>query len=62
MTMVDFLVWVFIAASLAFSGDGLIARGKTRNARDLGRWLYDFSGAMLLVAVVVLWSMAGGAR
>ncbi|MBQ1576612.1 MAG: hypothetical protein IIZ83_06595 [Oscillospiraceae bacterium] len=54
MTMWYFLVWSFCAASLAFAGDGLESRSGSANLRDLGRVLFAFSGAMLMVQAVVI--------
>lgn len=48
------LLWMWIAASLAFAGDGLIAQGATRNRQDVGRVLFAFSGSMLLTAIVAI--------
>lgn len=52
------LLWMWIAASLAFAGDGLISQGKTRTCQDCGNVLFAFSGSMLLVAIVAIFRLA----
>ena len=49
-----FLIWMWIAASLAFIGDGLSARAKRRWVRELGNVLFMASFAMLVIAIVAI--------
>lgn len=54
MEAFDLLLWMWAACALCFVGDGLMYQGKSRNAKDLGRVLYCFSGAMLVIAIVAI--------
>ena len=54
MTVFDFLIWMWFAASLGMLGDGLSARAKRRWAVELGNVLFMASFAMLVIAIVAI--------
>lgn len=54
MRIFNLLVWMWIAASLAFIGDGLSARAKRRWVREAGNVLFAVSFAMLVIAIVAI--------
>lgn len=54
MTVFNFLLWMWGAASLAFVGDALATRGKRRWVVELGNVLFAVSFAMLVIVIVAI--------